>query len=231
MTATKNKSKAKQIYKRVSTFVVGFVMLLTIVAFLSSLIQLAGGKKPSLFGYRFYYIITDSMSPELDVNDVILSETLEPDEVKSRLKAGDVVTFVAEYGIQKGMTITHKVVRTAYFDEQYGREMIQTRGVKQGATDDPPVPVENVQAVMVSEIAFIGSLYRFIMSGVGLVMLIVIPMSAVIAAMVVKLIKQIKKAKTTVNRTNDPAEIAKKAVEEYIARKAVEDYNKENNKD
>lgn len=228
MTTTKNKPKAKRIYKRVSTIVVGFVMVLTIVAFLSSLIQIAGGKKPSLFGYRFYYIITDSMSPELDVNDVILSETLDTEEVKSRLKVGDVVTFVAEYGIQKGMIITHKVVTTAYFDEEYGREMIQTRGVKQGATDDPPVPIENVQAVMVSEIACIGSLYRFIMSGVGLVLLIVIPMSAVIAAMVFKLIKQIKKSKSPISESKDPAAIAKKAVEEYIAKKAIEEYNKRN---
>lgn len=228
MTTTKNKPKAKRIYKKVSTIVVGFVMVLTIVAFLSSLIQLAGGKKPSLFGYRFYYIITDSMSPELDVNDVILSETLDTEEVKSRLKVGDVVTFVAEYGIQKGMIITHKVVTTAYFDEEYGREMIQTRGVKQGATDDPPVPIENVQAVMVSEIACIGNLYRFIMSGVGLVLLIVIPMSAVIAAMVFKLIKQIKKSKSPISESKDPAAIAKKAVEEYIAKKAIEEYNKRN---
>ncbi|MDD4316517.1 MAG: signal peptidase I [Clostridia bacterium] len=224
----KNKQKAKHIYKKVSTIIVGCVMLLTMLAFVSSLIQIVGGKKPSLFGYRFYYIITDSMSPKLEVNDVILSETLSgADEVRQRLKTGDVVTFVAEYGIQKGMLITHEVVRTAYFDDGYGKEMIQTRGVKEGATDDPPVPLENVQAVMVTEIPIIGSLYRFIMSGVGLVLLIVLPLSAIILIMALKLIRQVKHSKTPPSPPGqDPADIARKAVEEYIAKKAIEDYTK-----
>jgi signal peptidase len=226
----KNKSKAKNIYKKVSTIIVGVVMLLSIIAFLSSMIQLAGGKKPSLFGYGFYYIVTDSMSPELEVNDVILSEVIDADEARTRLKVGDVVTFEAEYGIQKGMTITHKVVQTAYFDEEYGREVIRTRGVKAGATDDPPVPLENVQAVMVTEIAAIGAIYRFIMSGIGLVLLIVLPMAVIALTLVFKLVRQIKKAKTPETPSKHAAEIAKAAVEEYIAKKAVEEYNKKNNK-
>lgn len=232
----KNVKKITTLYKRLSTAVIGVVMALSIIAFLSLVVQIAGGHKPSVFGYRFYYIITDSMTPELQVNDVILSETINNNaEARTRIKKGDVVTFVAEYGVQKGLTITHKVVKAPYVDES-GNEVVETQGTKEGATIDPPVPLENVQSVMVRKVACIGNAYRFVMSGIGLLLIIIVPLGIMLIVLICRLFVSLK----TFSKSNDKLsndEIGKKAVEEFIERKrreeeikqkAIADYIKEN---
>lgn len=215
-------SKFKRVYKRVSTIVVGLVMVVSIVALLSLLVQISGGKKPNILGYRLYYILTDSMTPDLQVNDVILSETINSNaEARARIKEGDIVTFIAEYGIQKGLTITHRVIKAPYVDEETGLEVIGTQGVKEGATLDPPVPLANIQAVMIRKVAFIGNIYRLVMTGFGLLLLIVVPLCVVLVILVIRLVVRTKKP---YNANNKPSkeEIGQKAVEQFIERERIE---------
>lgn len=245
-TAAKKTSKAKSIYSKV-TMVIAFVALtVVIVAFISLFAQVAGGKKPSIFGYRLYFILTDSMTPELEVNDSILSEVINGgDEARDRVKEGDVITFVAAYGPQTGLTITHKVIKAPYFDSELGKEVVLTQGVKEGAPVDPPVPIENIQAVMVRRLPFIGKFYKFVMSGVGLALLIVVPLVLMLGILVFRLITEIRRKEKPLTpeqvaeKAAYEAEIKRKAVEEYIlleerkaeiARKAVEEYIKANEK-
>ncbi|MFW5780349.1 MAG: signal peptidase I [Bacillota bacterium] len=230
-------NKQNNIYKKISTIIIAIVMVFAIMAFLSLIIQVAGGKKPSVFGYRLYYILTDSMTPELKVNDVILSETINSEkEARERIKEGDVVTFIAEYGVQRGLVITHKVVEGPHYSEERQREVIVTMGTKQGAVEDEPVPLENIQAVMVTRVPVLGGIYRFIMSGTGLLIVIIIPMVFMLGVLVFRLIDNIKKTEDKKELTREE-KIAKEAVEDFkkkqlehdIAKKAVEEYKKKNN--
>ena len=213
---------SKKIFNIISTAIVSVVFVVVVCTCLSLIIQMAGGKKPSLFGYRFYYVLTDSMTPTLEVNDVILSEVLKPEEVQKDLEVGDIVTYDVEYGDLKGVTITHRVVSTAYFDEEYDRLCIKTQGDKLGAPVDEPVPVENVQAVMVKKVNALSSFYRFFSSRVGLIGVVVVPFAIMMGVLIFRLITIIKKPeKEEDTQTPAPAlppeEIAKRAVEEYIA--------------
>lgn len=222
--------KAKSILNKISTAVVGVVFIIVMAAFVYLLTQVAGGKGASLFGYKFYYILTDSMTPDLQVNDMILSRSLDKEGVYN-LKEGDVVTFVVEYGDLKGMTITHRVVGEAHYDTLYGRDVINTQGTKQGATLDPPVPVENVKAKMVKKVAFIGDIYKFITGTTGLIILIVVPFGSILVVLVLRLIGIIRNKPVAGSGKEEQqaaaereAEIKRKAVEEYIKRQAVEEY-------
>lgn len=231
------KVKAKNIYKKVSTIIMSIIMLVVIIACLFLFIQVLNGKKPSLFGYRLYYILTDSMTPDLQVNDVILARAIDTLEEAKSIKEGDVITYIAAEGIQEGLTITHKVIREPYFDESRNKMVLLTMGVKPGAPVDPPVPLENIQAVMVRKVGFVATIYSFIISSYGLIILIIVPMSIIITLLVIKLIKTIKSKPE--NKESSEEEIARKAVEEYreqerikaeIAKKAVEDYIKSQQK-
>ena len=212
---------SKKIFNIVSTAIVSVVFVVVVCTCLSLIIQMAGGKKPSLFGYRFYYVLTDSMTPTLEVNDVILSETLKPEEVND-LKVGDIVTFEVAYGDLKGLTITHRVASPVYFDETHNKLCIKTQGDKLGAPIDEPVPVENVQAVMVKKVNAISSFYRFFSSRVGLIAVVVVPFAIMMGILIFRLITIVKKPEKeeieeTPAPTLTPEEIAKRAVEEYIA--------------
>ena len=132
------------------------------------------------------------------------------------------MTFVVEYGDLKGKTITHRVVETTYYDEEYDRWCIKTQGDKLGAPVDEPVPVENVQAVMVKNVNALSSFYRFFSSRVGLIAVVVVPFAIMMGVLIFRLITIIKKPeKEEDTQTPAPAltpeEIAKRAVEEYIA--------------
>lgn len=234
MRLTKNKNEnqdapvkmSKKIFNIISTAIVSVVFVVVACACISLIIQMAGGKKPSLFGYRFYYVLTDSMTPTIEANDVVLSEILTTEEVKNDLKVGDIVTFVVEYGDLKGKTITHRVVETTYYDEEYDRWCIKTQGDKLGAPVDEPVPVENVQAVMVKKASALSSFYRFFSSRVGLIAVVVVPFAIMMGVLIFRLITIVKKPENDGPEEVAPAspltpeEIAKRAVEEYIALEA-----------
>ncbi|MGB4033932.1 MAG: hypothetical protein WBM21_03730, partial [Christensenellales bacterium] len=213
--------------RKILTIIIAVVLVFSFIAFVSLVVQVAGGKKPSVFGYRLYYILTDSMTPELQVNDVILSETINSkQEAKNRIKEGDVVTYIAQFGIQKGLTITHKVVKGPHYDEEIGKEVITTMGTKSGATPDPPVPLENIQAVMIKKLPILGGFYRFIMSTAGLLTIIILPMAIMLAFLVYRLVAHIKKP---IEKEQSISVEEYKKKEQEIARKAVEEYKQRNN--
>ncbi|HHT83993.1 MAG: signal peptidase I [Christensenellales bacterium] len=235
----KNNDK-KNLRHKVSTVIVAIGMILAIAACVYLFVQYAEGKSPSLLGYKFYYILTDSMEPELRVNDVIISKTINSaQEAKMKVKEGDVVTYIAAEGAQKGMTITHKVIKEPHIDQRTGKEVILTKGVKPGAPVDAPVPLENVQAVMAKRAVFLSYIYRTLISGWGMILLVGLPLGIMLGILVFRLISQIKtppsKYAPAKNKLS-PEEIARRAVEEYkekerieeIARKAVEEYIKNN---
>lgn len=239
----KGSKKFKKINKGIFTAIIGLIMTLTVLAYIYLFIQIRQGYTPSIFGYRFYYILTDSMTPELEVNDVILSKVLNtPGDKVNNIKKGDVVTFIAEYGAQKGLTITHKVIEPAHYDEEISRIVITTQGVKPGAMPDPPVPIENVTAVMVKEVKILGALYRFFITPSGLILLFILPITVAVGIMVARLIATIKGKTITPSKAPRTREeiarqavldyIRKKELEEKIAKKAVEDYiRRHQNKD
>ena len=83
------------------------------------MVQNFTGKEPTLFGYRSYVVITDSMTGTYDKGDVILVKVLDAEELEkdpSAVKEGDVVTFVAPegFGAVEGYTVTHRVVEEPY---------------------------------------------------------------------------------------------------------------------
>ncbi len=208
----KKKNRIKKIISNIFTVALAIVTLVTIFITALLVVQIARGQKPSVFGYRFYYILTESMTPELQVNDVILSKVINDTEEVMSLKEGDVITYIASEGPQAGLTITHKVVKLPYFDDQRQKVVVITRGTMFGAYDDPPVPIENIQAIMVRKIGFIGKIYRFTISSKGMITLIIVPLIVIFGLLIMKLIK-ISKEKQQKALTIE--EIARKAVEEY----------------
>ncbi len=231
------KKNPKKVLNRISSLVMGALFILVMIALFSLVVQSIGGKKPSVFGYRIYFVLTDSMEPTLNVKDIMISEVFSsPQEAQDNIKAGDIITFTAEYGMQQGMTITHRVVEEAHFDENYNRYVFTTKGDNEKASVDPAVPVENVQAILVKKSNILTRIYKFYTSTIGILSILIVPLVFIMGTLICRLVVIIKKPanEDDSNKTDQERieEIKKRAVEEFvleerkkeIAQKAIKEY-------
>ena len=69
-----DKNKAKKIINRVVTATLAVIFVIVLVCLTSVFVQLGQRKTPTLLGYRFFYVVTDSMTPYISPGDVIVGK-------------------------------------------------------------------------------------------------------------------------------------------------------------
>lgn len=177
----------KSFLKKSLNVLSSLVIFLEIVIILFIVITKISGGVPSLFGHQMYVIVSPSMSPEINVGDVIISEKYKNQE----LEVGDVVQYVGKGGDIDGKIITHEIIK---IDGEGSDETIVTKGV---ANPDPDRPIKrsDIIAVMKYKTIILGPLYSIFSSTVGFVLLVMIPLATMIVFEVVNLIREIKKEK------------------------------------
>ncbi len=202
-----------------------FIAIFIIITFAvgSVAFQIFSGTTPSMFGYRMHYILTESMTPTLQVDDVIISKVVGERVEINELQVGDIITFIGEYGDIKGVTVTHRIVKAPYFSESLQKQVVLTKGDKEGAKIDDPVPVENIMGVMAVNAKLLGSIYQFVTSTIGMILVIGIPLVVVFVILIVRLVKVILvpvkeelDKEIAMSEEEKIAEIKAKAIEELL---------------
>lgn len=221
----KTVSKTKKILNTITTIISTVFFVILLVCMISVIIPKFKGQEPNLFGYRFMYILTDSMEPDLPVGSSILVKNTTADKVK----LGDYVVYMTDDELYESTGvryITHKCIETVHADSS-GNQVITTQGIKvvngvQPPVDDP-VEVERVQAVFVGKVpSALNKLFSFLLTSYGLAALICIP---IIVALALQLVGQIKQVvKKVEDKTDD--ELVKEEVDKQTAliTKDVQDY-------
>ena len=177
----------KSLLKKSLNVLSSLVIFLEIVIILFVVITKISGGVPSLFGYQMYVIVSPSMSPEINVGDVIISEKYEDQE----LEVGDVVQYVGKGGKIDGKIITHEIIS---IDGEGSDETIVTKGVA-NPEPDPPIKRSDIISVMKYKTIILGPLYSIFSSTAGFVLLVMLPLATMIVFEVVNLIREIKKEK------------------------------------
>lgn len=175
-------SKAKKIYNVVSTIAVALLFVFLVVVVAVMLIQRSNGAETSIFGYRLYDVLTDSMSGTIEPGEVIICKEL--DDV-NELKVGDIITFLAPNG---NYNETHRIIEIVRNDDD-SISYIRTQGDNSPAPDNWQLNPANVKAKYVRKSAFIGGLRGFLSKWYGYVVIIVIPMCFVIALVIGSFVK------------------------------------------
>lgn len=178
------RDKIKKIFKWTTEIIAAVLLVFLIGAVISVFVQKAQGKEPSVFGLRIYYIVTDSMEPNIKVGDLILCKNFDGDE--RGLSNGDVVTFIEDGGPLKGQPITHRIVNAPY--EENGQWYIVTKGDNAPAQDEP-IPLSDVVAVYSHNMPVLTFLYRIISNIFGFIFIIVVPLLALLVLQIVRLVK------------------------------------------
>lgn len=119
--AKKEQTKTQKIISRVISAFFGLLFLFVLVLLIVCLVQINTKGEASVFGYKIYTVLTDSMTPELPKGSYFLAKETTADQ----LKEGDYVVYTAEGGKVKGFNVTHAVVipATEQSDDTFSLEI------------------------------------------------------------------------------------------------------------
>lgn len=141
------------------------------------------GETPSIFGYSFYFVLTESMEPEIMSGDMILGRQVDPDH----LQIGDVITYQGDTGSFRDKIITHKIV-------EIDDGIFTTKGVANDIPD-PPIHGGQIMSKYVGTIPFAGKIFSVINSKYGFIFLIVTPLMLLIVNEISIIVKAVKEDK------------------------------------
>lgn len=154
-------SKASVLAKRIVSVLSTALLVITFLLVVLLVITRIQGKTPQFFGYQLLRISSSSMSPKLEVGDVIISKSIDA----STLKPGDVITYNGEYGSYDGKLITHEVIAEPY--EADGKLYFKTMGIANGYID-PEISEDQIVGKMLRTSTVLSAVYGFFVTPYGL---------------------------------------------------------------
>ncbi len=133
--------------------------------------------------FGLYTIISPSMEPNVSVYDVIVAV----DTDISKIKVGDVITFISDWDVTFGLTVTHRVV--AISKTESGEYRLTTKGDNNGNPDGGVVTQKNLVGKVVGRIPQLGRLQFFLATKMGWFFVVFIPALIIIIVDMIKIFK------------------------------------------
>lgn len=234
-TTKESAPKTQKTWKKVLR-VIFTVLVIVVLAFcVIVVVQVKSAKKPFIFGYATFYVLTGSMEPVIHVGDVIIDEKVDSID---DLEVGDIITYYGKEGEFAGKTVTHKIQRIE------GNKIV-TRGVStMSIKDDPAITFDDVVGRYVKTSSFLTTVYLVFTSKYGFLLIVFIPLIILLVIQIVNFRRACRmdddgklpeekteeeiKAKAVKEKED---EIKRKAIEEYLAsKKRIEEAQRKNKK-
>lgn len=177
-------SKGKSSVAHKTLTVVGIVLCIILIPILLVNLTLIAksfinkDKVPSIGGVLPLIVLTDSMQPEIDSGDLIICNTIAPENVKTN----DVISFFDPSGSGTSV-VTHRVVEIT---EKNGEIHFRTRGDNNNTDDKELVPGGNLVGIYKFGIAGAGHIAIFMQSTAGLMICVVLPIILLVAYDVIR---------------------------------------------
>ena len=181
------------------------VLVLCAALCLGICIKTIKGEQASIFGYRFYHILTGSMEPTIPTGSNVLVKEVDP----YALKKGDIITFISKDAAIYGSANTHRIISVEKDDS--GSTYYVTRGDANKLADSVPVYPEDVQGKVVFHMnsRFFSNFWGFLHTGPGFVTTICCPVLFVCWC----LMREFKKQVDEMVRQNAALELEKEKQE------------------
>lgn len=147
-------SKGYRIFEIIRTV---FVYLLAVVIIVAALLFAASANpSKSLFGYRYYTVLTPSMEPAYSVGDMVFVKIEKADNIN----VGDVITF--NPSSEGDAYLTHRVVEKMSDYKGTGLTCFRTKGDANDSEDTFLIDEERVIGVVNAGIPWLGYIVRFV---------------------------------------------------------------------
>ncbi len=167
----------------------GFISLINLTLIIKA--YLNPKEIPDFFGYSPLIVLSNSMSPTFNKNDLIIIG----DTDISQLSPSDIIAYIIE-----DTTITHRII-------ELDNSNFITKGDSNDNADNYQVSSSQIQGKYLGKISYIGGLILFIQSPVGLIVFFVIP---IISYIFINYNKEIKKKNAKVLLLEQQLESLKK---------------------
>lgn len=182
----------KKVLKRIGSIAID--VLIIIVFIVSSLVVVASitanrtGGQPSVMGYVFSSVQTDSMQGTINKGDFVVGKLIDDN---TEIKVGDIISY-RDYYNGKEITITHRVVevRTESDPPTY-----ITQGDNEKYADDILRHHDSIHSVYKFRIPFLGGFIDFLKTPLGFILCLVLPLLSFIAWQAYKLVSLYLKSK------------------------------------
>jgi len=149
----------------------------------------------TLFGYKIFIDATNSMSPSLNANDIIITRKCS----ESDIQVGKIITFK-----EGNVTITHRVINIISKD---GKKYFITKGDNNSDKDDRLVTFEEVEGIYLFKIPFLGFIITDIVSFVLVIIVLLILAFFPFEKLNIKILDTtIKKEESIITKEDEPEE-------------------------
>jgi len=112
----------------------------------------------ALFGYRYYNVITPSMSPSYNQGDMIFVKLCDASEIQ----IGDVITYNPSNNTDSETYLTHRVIKKIENYENTGVTCFQTKGDANKDADEFLLSEDKIIGKVTFGIPMLGSIVAFI---------------------------------------------------------------------
>ena len=176
------KESAKKALSIASRVFVWIIILLTVAMMIFTIFSTLTFDRNdrSMFGFKFYIVLSDSMSPSennkddevhFSAGDIVLSKKVED---PTALQPGDVISFVSQNSVSYGETVTHMIRQVQ--KTQDGRVIgYVTYGTNTGADDEVLVEPSYVLGKYAGKLPGVGHFFAFMKTVPGYLVCILVP--------------------------------------------------------
>lgn len=151
-----NKIRNKRIKHKIFKYI---ILNILIILFIINLI-LSFEEDTHILGFYVFNIVSESMVPTFEKNDLVVVRKCAPDD----LKKGDIITFNHD-----GRTISHRIIRIT----NDNGVLFTTKGDNNEVADVDPVKCDQIYGKFVFKIKKIGNIVSYIQNIRGLVNIVI----------------------------------------------------------
>ena len=228
----------KDVLKKIGSVFVDVLIILVFIV--STLVVVASitanrtGGQPSVMGYVFSSVQTNSMQGTIDKGDFVVGKLIDDN---TEIKEGDIISFY-DYFQGRQIVITHRVVEI--LDPETDPGYI-TQGDNEKMSDDIVKSRDDIQSVYKFRIPLLGKFIDFLKTPFGFIVTLVIPLLSFICWQAYKLIilffkskqaeleEQAEQLKNTQNTKSELSEEEKNAIiAEYLAKQKAQEEKNDN---
>lgn len=165
----------KKIFGIIKTILNIFITIMILLFVVVVCMQRFSDNELSFLNYRMFTVISGSMVPRYNVGDVLISKEVE----HSKIKEGDVITYLGKEGQFKNKVVTHEVVEIEIDSE--GKYYFHTKGIA-NPMEDPIVECDQVYGVIIKKLYILSFIYSMVATKTGMFIFVIIPIFYIIGS-------------------------------------------------
>lgn len=177
---------AKKVFLQIINILSVVIIALALFVLLSVVLT-RRGDTPNVLGFSAFRVVSGSMRPELQEDDLIVIKRVAPDKIA----VGDIISFYSPDPELRGAVNTHRVTAVT---EEGGQYVFTTKGDANVIEDKYGVRGDEVLGKVVLVSTLLGKLSRLAANPLVFIPLILVPLLAILLTNLVRTVRLAKEA-------------------------------------